>query len=168
MKNIFYPDVYVKNVYELTADKLKQMGIKAVFFDIDNTLEPFDIEKPRQKVQDYIASLNDEGIKVCIFSNNRKKRIKTFCEGLKAIGIWKAGKPLTHKLNKIMEKFGVKKEETAIVGDQIFTDILCGNLAGIMSIMTDPICNRDQMITKIKRPIDRWITKRYLKREGIR
>ncbi len=44
------------------------------------------------------------------------------------------GKPETIMADLAMEKFAVNKEDTILLGDRLYTDILCGNNAGIDTI----------------------------------
>ena len=36
----FFPDIYVKSVFELPLEDLKKLGIRGLVFDIDNTVAP--------------------------------------------------------------------------------------------------------------------------------
>ncbi len=164
----FFPDMYIRSVYELPLEELKNKGIKLLVFDIDNTLVPFDIEKPDDKLIKLFKFLKNQGFKVAILSNNNKGRIELFNEDLGAIAIYKAGKPGIKKISKVMAKLNVKNNETAMIGDQAFTDVWCGNRAGAYSILTAPICNRDQLITKVKRGMESFVMGFYFRREGIK
>ena len=53
--------------------------------------------------------------------------------------------------------------EIAVVGDQIFTDILGANRCKMYSILVEPIEEKDIFITLLKRPIEKYIKNRYLK-----
>ena len=58
---------------------------------------------------------------------------------------------------------GLEEKEVAVVGDQIFTDILGANRCKMFSILVEPIKEKDMLITRIKRPIENFIKKSYLK-----
>lgn len=164
----FFPDMYIRSVYELPLEELKNKGIKLLVFDIDNTLVPFDVEKPDDKLLKLFVFLKNQGFKVAILSNNNKARIELFNEELGAIAIYNAGKPGIKKISYVMKKLNIKNNETAMIGDQAFTDVWCGNRAGAYSILTAPICNRDQLITKVKRGMERFVMGFYFRREGIK
>ena len=66
-----------------------------------------------------------------------------------------------------MDKLGVDKKSTAIIGDQVFTDMYCGHRAGILAIYTEPICSRDQLITKVKRGAEKIVLNIYKRRNSI-
>ncbi len=167
MLKMFFPDIYIKSIYELPLDELKNMGIKALFFDIDNTVAPFDVAFPDEKTAAFFCELKKEGFKVCLLSNNNRKRVELFNKPLKANAVWKAGKPGVKKLNSVIKKLGETSQSAAIVGDQVFTDMYCAHRAGLLAIYTEPICNRDQLITKVKRGAEKIVLKIYKRKTGI-
>lgn len=168
MLNRLFPDIYVKSIYEMPLEKMYSKGIRAIAFDIDNTITPFDVAEPDDRAVEFFKRLNEMGFKTCLLSNNNRERITKYNRRLKAVAVYKAGKPGTKKLLSTLEKLGVKPENAAIVGDQIFTDVLCGNLGGLTSILTAPICERDQFVTAIKRGLERVVLRIYFKKAGIK
>ncbi len=168
MKNKLFPDIYVKSIYELPLEELYSKGIRAIAFDIDNTITPFDVVEPDDKAVEFFNYMKKMGFKTCLLSNNNKERITKYNRRLKAVAVYKAGKPGTKKLKKTLAHLGVKPENAALVGDQIFTDVLCANLGGLTSILTAPICERDQLITAVKRGMERQVLKVYFKKAGIK
>lgn len=162
----FFPDIYVKSVYELPLEKLKEKGIKGLVFDIDNTVAPFDIAEPESDLIELFLFLRKQGFRLCILSNNNKTRVRLFAKNLKTLAVHKAGKPGVRKLKLALEKLELSAENTAMVGDQIFTDMWCGHRAGLTCILTAPICNRDQLVTKVKRGLEKQVLKVYFKRNG--
>ena len=163
-----FPDIYVKSIYEMPLEYMYKKGIRAIAFDIDNTITPYDVAEPDDKAVEFFKKLNDMGFRTCLLSNNNKERITKYNRRLKAVAIYKAGKPGTKKLLMVLKKLGVKPENAAIVGDQVFTDVLCGNLGGLTSILTAPVCDRDQLITAVKRGMERQVLKIYFKKAGIK
>lgn len=164
----FFPDLYIKSVYELPLEELQKKGIKALVFDIDNTIAPFDVAEPDDALVDFFAKLKQMGFRVCILSNNNKERVQLFNRNLKILAVHKAGKPGTKKVKRALEKLHISPQNAAIVGDQVFTDMWCGHQAGMYCIMTAPICERDQFVTKIKRGLERCVMQVYFKRNGIK
>lgn len=162
----FFPDIYVKSVYELPLENLKAKGIKGLVFDIDNTVAPFDTAEPDDDLIELFLFLRKQGFRLCILSNNNKERVQLFNKNLKTLAVHKAGKPGVKKLRLALAKLKLSPENTAIVGDQVFTDMWCGHKAGLTCILTAPICNRDQLVTKVKRGIEKQVLKVYFKREG--
>ena len=78
MKNPLFPDIYVNSIYELPLDELEKKGIKALAFDIDNTISPYDVAQPDEKAQSFFKYLKERGFKAILLSNNNKKRISIF------------------------------------------------------------------------------------------
>lgn len=161
----FFPDIFVKSVYELPLAELKARGIKGLVFDIDNTVAPFDVAEPDDDLIELFVFLKKQGFRLCILSNNNRERVQLFNKNLKTLAVDKAGKPGVRKLKLALAKLKLSPQNTAIVGDQIFTDIWCGHKAGLTCILTAPICNRDQLVTKVKRGIEKQVLKVYFNRE---
>ena len=159
----FYPDDYIKSIFEIDTDGLRKKGIKAIIFDIDNTLVPYDVAEAPKEIIGFFKELQDQGFKICLFSNNTRERVLRFNMGLKLIAIHKANKPLTRKFKVAMTLLGTNKKTTAIVGDQIFTDVYGGNRIGMTTILVEPVSSKDEWITKIKRGIERRFINAYEK-----
>lgn len=163
----FFPDLYIQSIYELPLTELKEMGIRGLVFDIDNTIAPFDVPEPDQKLIDFFHDLKKQGFRLMILSNNNKERVHLFNQNLPALAVHKAGKPGIKKLHHALSLLHLAPSEAAMIGDQVFTDMWCGHRGGLYSIMTAPICNRDQLITKVKRGAERQVMKIYFKRNGL-
>ncbi len=128
------------DIYQLKGQALVQRGIKLLLADLDNTLVPYGVPLPTEEVRAWNEELNAAGVTLFVLSNNRHaNRPRIFSEGLGIPFIGHAGKPKTPSFYKAMEQMGVTKEQTAIVGDQIFTDILGGSRAGVTTILVKPI-----------------------------
>ena len=160
----FYPDIYLKSIFDIPTEKFKAMGISALVFDIDNTLAPFDVAEPDSKTLEFLKYLSKEGFSLCLLSKNNKNRVYTFNEKIKAVPVFKAGKPGTKKLFEAMNYMKSQKNSTALIGDQVFTDMYCAHRAGILAVYTEPMCNRDQFITKIKRGAEKIVLNTYKKK----
>ncbi len=161
---LFKPNMYQKNIYDINYDKLKKQKIKVLIFDLDNTLALIDEEKCPQKSKELIKKLKKD-FDIYIISNNEKERIKPYQEELKIKAVAKARKPFTKGLKQI-KKEGYKKEEMVMIGDQLVTDILSGNLFSIKTIWTDPLGQKDLKITRFNRWLERRILA-YYKRKNI-
>ena len=158
------PDMYQKSIYHIDYEKLKFDGIKCLLFDLDNTCVPTKEKNPNKKLIDQFDKLKDLGFKVIIFSNAGKKRLEPFKKTLDVDCSYSSRKPLRGKFNKIMKKFGYDLSETAIIGDQLFTDILGGNKVGIKTILINPMSSYDLPITKISRMLERKVMKKMSKK----
>ena len=128
------------DIYELSGEALARRGFKLLLADLDNTLVPYGVPLPDEKLKALRDGLNAHGVTLFILSNNRhESRPRIFAQALDVPFIGHAGKPKTPSFVKAMEQMGVTREQTAIVGDQIFTDVLGGNRAGVSAILVEPI-----------------------------
>lgn len=128
------------DIYEITGAALERRGIKLLLADLDNTLAPYGVPLPEDRLIRWREDLNAHGVTLFILSNNRKEhRPRIFAEALEVPYIGHAGKPKSGSFYQAMEKMHVTKAQTAIIGDQVFTDVLGGNLAGVSAILVKPI-----------------------------
>lgn len=167
---IFFPNEYLKSVYEIDYDKLKKMKITALIFDIDNTLAPYNVKFAPKKTVELFQDLKRRGFKICLLSNNKAKRVKIFNGKLNLEFISKARKPLLFGINKALRLMGASPSAACVIGDQIFSDVWCANRRGVYSILVKPISSADEFSVRIKRifekPIIKIIEKRFGKRFG--
>ncbi len=150
----YIPDIYQKSIYTLDYTKLLSRGIKCILFDLDNTLVPAHSEEILPKTKDLIVSLKQKGFKVVIFSNSPTSRVKTIGNVLDVKWVSFACKPFTSKLKKLVKSLGFNLNEIAIVGDQMFTDILVGNKVGITTVLINPTSNKDYVFSKFSRYLE--------------
>lgn len=162
--NMFYPDIYVGNIYKIPYNKLKKKGIKALIFDIDNTLVPYDTPDPDEGLIDFLEILSESGFSIALLSNNNKDRVQIFNKPLGFHAIHDAKKPRLVGMNQALELLGTDRHNTAIIGDQVFTDIWCGNLSGMLTILTKPVENRDTFGVYLKRGIERVIVRSFVRK----
>lgn len=153
----YIPDVYQKSIYTIDYQKLKSSGIHCLLFDLDNTLVPASVKVPNKKIKELFEDLKEQGFQLILFSNSPKKRVKAFADQL-AIGyISSAMKPLSAKFQKVMKKYRYEESEVAIIGDQMLTDILGGNKAGITTVLVNPVSKHDMVFTKVNRFLEERI-----------
>ena len=157
----FKPDMYKKDIYEINYEKLQDLGIKYLFFDLDNTIITYKENMPNDKIMTLFFRLEEMGFKLFIFSNSYEKRLLPFKEKLNVEIYFSSMKPFKKNYKKVLNKY--KKEECAFIGDQIMTDVIGANRSKMFSILVKPIEEKDYFITKIKRPLENIIIKRYLK-----
>ena len=137
---LFKVDFLADSIYDISGEALARRGIKLLLADLDNTLVPYGVPLPDEKVINWRDELHAYGITLFILSNNRHEhRPRIFAEGLDVPYIGHAAKPYKKSFLRAMEEMRVTKEQTAIIGDQIFTDVLGGNRAGISTILVKPI-----------------------------
>lgn len=158
---IFYPKAYFNKVEDITIEFLKKNKIKALILDVDNTL--IDYKKNLSKdVENWAKQLKGQGIKLYILSNtNKKEKVETVANKLQIPYEFFAKKPLKFGFIKVQKELKEKSENIAVVGDQIFTDIIGANRCKMFSILVEPINEKDFWYTAWKRPIERKIKNNY-------
>jgi len=160
------PSLYVDSIYDIDLDQLQAHGIKGIITDLDNTLVRWDQPDATAELVKWLDHVRDErGIKVCIVSNNDDHRVETFSKPLNIPWIAKARKPLNVSFVKALQVLGTKREETVVIGDQLFTDVLGGNRMGLYTILVVPIGKNEFIGTKVLRLMER-IALRILRSRG--
>lgn len=160
---IIYPKLYCKKVTDITVQYLKDNNIKALMLDVDNTLLDFDLNII-EGLEQWYEELKKENIKCIIVSNSNKlKKVKMISELLEIPYVMFATKPFKRGFKKAQKILDVNYENIGVVGDQIFTDIIGANRLKMFSILVHPIAEKDLWMTKIKRPLEELVIKKYLK-----
>lgn len=160
--DMFKPTMYKKNIFDINYQKLKEMGIKCLVFDLDNTLGLIEHKNCPRNTKKLLKSLQADFL-ILISSNNTRDRIQPYLKDLGIGGVSFSLKPSTRGLRKIKKDYNLKKKEMVMIGDQIVTDILSGNRFKIMTILVDPLGEKDLKITGLNRAIEAKIVKRYAK-----
>lgn len=163
MLESFFPDMEVKNVFELDEEFFSAHNIRGVIFDIDNTLVTHDTHTPPEEILDYFKALEGKGIKIAIVSNNHAQRVEKFCRDLGYPFIARAWKPFKKNLREIQNCLGLKKEEMCLVGDQIFTDIYGANRMGYFSVLVTAVGENETKLVAVKRVFEKLVLYKYRK-----
>lgn len=162
---ILYPNYYCDKVTDISLEILKKNNIQGVILDVDNTLIDFD-KNLLPGIENWIQVLTRDGIKCIILSNsNKHEKVKKVAETLKIDYIFFGTKPLKRGFIKAKKILNLSNENLAVVGDQIFTDILGANRCKMFSILVNPIAKKDIWITRFKRPLEELIIKSYVKQK---
>lgn len=164
MLNLFLPKKQVHTIFDIEPSLLKTKGIKGIIVDLDNTLVPWNVAHATDEVIDWIRKMEEVDIKVTIFSNNNKERVTVFAEPLGTDFIYKAKKPLPRGFNVAKKKMNLKRDEIAVIGDQLLTDILGGNLNRFYTILVTPLVQSDARITTFNRNLERIILNHFYRR----
>lgn len=168
MFNLLYPRIYVDTLLDIPVEKLRKQNISAFILDLDNTITEWNSNEIRAEVEAWFARIKMEGFKSCILSNNGEHRIRAVADRLDVPFICRAAKPRRSSFNRAVELMGVSAAQTAVVGDQIFTDILGGNRAGLFTILVKPLARREFVGTKINRTLELLILHCLLKKADRR
>ena len=160
---LLYPNYYCNNVREISVDFLNKNNIKGLILDVDNTLIDY-YKNFEDGTIEWVEELKKAGIKFCIVSNtNNVEKVKKVAGKLDIPFFYFAKKPFKSGFLKAKELMQLDAKNIAAVGDQIMTDVIGSNRCKMFSILVKPIMEKDIWVTKIKRPIENLIIKKYLK-----
>ncbi len=161
LSQLLTPSLMVRHVSEVPASLLAARGIRAVVTDLDNTLLPWHgDDNAAPEVLAWLGDLRGAGIGVCLASNTRR------LERLARLALrWdiahvpgSANKPGTRGLRHALSLLGATPGESAMVGDQLFTDILGGNRLGMFTVLVNPLSDREFVGTRyISRNLERLV-----------
>ncbi|MBQ9807020.1 MAG: YqeG family HAD IIIA-type phosphatase [Clostridia bacterium] len=168
MKNNLTPDYMFGHYYEITPAFLESIGVRALLIDIDNTLAPYEMPDPDDRIREWFSELAENGISVALVSNNHAPRVERFNKTLGLLAYPDSGKPKRKTLETAMEKLGVKHEETAMLGDQLLTDCYAGKHIGLRALIVPPIKDKTTLFFKFKRWCERPFIRRFAKQNGYR
>lgn len=155
------PDVKLHGITDITVELLNKHDIKALLLDVDNTMSTHHGTVLTDGLTEWIAKMSDSGIKLMVLSNSKRFRIEPFAARIGLPFISLGCKPLPTGYLRGVKALGEKRKNVAIVGDQIFTDILGGNIVGVKSILLTPIKLEDGWSFKIRRKLEKKLYKRY-------
>ena len=139
----FLPRLITDSLTDVTPEFLRSRDIRLLMLDFDNTIVPYTTNIPTTKIQQWLQDMTASDITLCVVSNSRNDRVQRFCANYGIPCITRAKKPSIRGIREALAKFGVAPANAAIAGDQIFTDTLGGNRAGVTSILVKPIHNHN-------------------------
>lgn len=152
------PRYRVSSVVDLTPELLGGLGISALLLDVDCTLKRYTEDMPSPEVLAWLRRMREAGICLCLLSNGKERRISKFAAGVGLPYIAMALKPFPCGCLRAAREFGLDRKKTAMVGDQVFADIVAGNLAGMASVLATPIHPEEEhWFTRVKRPFEKFV-----------
>jgi len=162
----FRPDVYVEHIADVDPAGLQARGFEAILLDLDNTLLPWRSSIVPEECGRWVERAKQLGLKLCIVSNTHNpRRLNTIAADLDISAISRALKPRSHGFDRAARTLGCEPGKCVVVGDQLLTDMLGGNLAGMYTILVKPMHTREFIGTKISRMIE-WPILRHLRKTG--
>lgn len=163
MLDKFKPTWMVKTIYAVSPDQLRARGIRAVFSDLDNTLIAWNNPDGTPELRQWMTALKEAGIPLIVISNNSKDRVAKATKNLDLPFVSRSLKPLSFGIERARTKLGLKNSEVVMVGDQLMTDMLAANEAGVRSILVQPLLNTDKWDTRINRFFERLVWRQLKK-----
>lgn len=140
------PVMMADRLTDLTPDLLKENGISLLMMDFDNTIVPYTTDVPTKEMFSWLQMMQSSDIRLCVVSNSHNNRVKIFCKQQGLDCITHARKPFSKGIRQCLERYGLPEAQCALVGDQIFTDTLGANCAGVRSILVQAIDNHTVLL----------------------
>jgi len=166
MLSLVTPHLYLDNVLELTAARLRAECRTGLLLDVDCTLKDYHDRQIGPAVVRWAANLRQEGLRLCLLSNGRAERIAHLAQSLEIPFVARALKPLPYGCRAALRLLELGPEQTAIVGDQLFADVMAGRLAGLFTILVRPTSPAEPLWTRVKRPLERRVLRRIRRNRG--
>lgn len=135
------PRLMTDSLTDLTPELLREKNVRLLMLDFDNTIVPYTTDVPTADMERWLSRMNASEIQICVVSNSHKNRVPAFCQARGIDCITHAKKPFSKGIRECLEKYGIPASQAALVGDQIYTDTLGANCAGVTSILIKAIHN---------------------------
>ena len=152
-ENYLLPDKYFDSFDKITTDELSSTGVRLVICDVDNTLAPYEMAKPDERIIKWIKSIQEANICIVLISNNKDERLSLFNEDLKLRVYKNANKPSRKAFFAAMNEFNCDVNNTLVIGDQLLTDVLAAKRVGCKAYLVPPIKDKKTMLFRLKRII---------------
>lgn len=153
------PNIKLDKITDISVDILKKYNITALILDVDNTLSTHHGQVLTDGLENWLKNMRENDIKLTVLSNSTKKRLDPFAKKIGLDYISLGLKPLPFGYLRALKALGTKRKNTAIVGDQIFTDTLGGNLVGLNTVLLTPIKPETSLRFRFKRKIEKFLIK---------
>lgn len=162
------PKARFKRITEITPEFLKNRGISGLILDLDNTLTLHDAPIAECGIMEWLDTMKDSKIQMMIVSNNNYERVLPTANALNLPFVSNGKKPITTGFTRAKRLMGLNKKQIAVIGDQIFTDMICGNLSGMFTILVEPFEEEKHGFLHFKRVIQkRLFPERKIKNNDI-
>ena len=151
------PTSYARRIEEIDVDLLRRDGVRGIIIDLDNTLVGYRLDAPRAEVAAWLERAQQSGVQAIVLTNNATDWALQTAEALKVRCIPNARKPLLRGFYAALRALGTSSEETVVIGDQLFTDVLGAKRFGMKVILTEPIVAREQWWMRLTRFVERVV-----------
>ncbi len=148
---LFKPTYWMKSVLEIDAKFLREQNVRALVLDMDNTLSMHGSPVAEEGVMEWLEKMRRSGIKMRVVSNNIPSRVAPLATSMGLEYTANGAKPLAFGVLRAIKAMRVKPSQTLVVGDQIFTDVLAGNLWGIRTLLVEPFHLENTWTFRLKR-----------------
>ena len=158
------PDNMFASYRALTPAYLRERGIDVLIMDIDNTLAPYEQDLPDAHIKAWIGEMQAAGIGLAFVSNNNWERVELFNGEIGIPAFAKSGKPFGKTLRRVIKLYGSDAQHTAMLGDQLLTDVFAGKHIGATTLLVPPIKDKTTAFWRIKRALERPVIRKYARK----
>lgn len=158
---VLRPDDLIDHIRQITPEFLAARGLRGLLLDLDNTLIPYGSYDENAEVVAWAAGLREAGIRLYLLSNATGKRANFWLARLAFAGVGMAGKPNPQAFRRGAQELGLPPQQVGMVGDQVFTDVLGGNLAGLHTVLVRPLADNALPHTRLARRLERRVLRHY-------
>lgn len=158
---ILKPKIKLNKVTDISVELLKKYNITALILDVDNTLSTHHGQQLTDGLEEWLSYMKKNGIGLIVLSNSKIKRVEPFANKIGLDFISLGLKPLPFGYLRAVKALAAKKRNIAIVGDQIFTDVLGGNALGIKTVLLTPIKEEEMWSFRLRRSIEKKLFKMW-------
>lgn len=162
MLQLMLPKQTVRTIFDIDLEQLKREGIRGIMTDLDNTLVGAKVPLATPELGTWLEQVRTQGFQIVVVSNNNEARVRAFAEPLRLPFVSRARKPLNAAFSRALRMMSLRPQETAIVGDQLMTDVLGGNRLGLYTILVEPIAASDE--SWVTRNVNRNLERAFLSR----
>lgn len=167
MLKLLSPSEVQPSVHAIDLLALARRGIRFLLVDLDNTLAEVDTLTVSRDIARWVRGAEEQGFRLLILSNSLPRRVKAFEQQLGVPALSKAVKPLPSAFWRALDHLGAQPHETAVVGDQLFTDVLGGNRLGLYTILINPLSRVELTHTRLIRFVERRVLDALRRRNYI-
>jgi putative phosphatase len=160
MLKLVTPHLQLNSVLEVQPDMIRALGVEGLLLDLDCTLKDYYENSFRPEILAWVEQMRRIEVRMCLLTNGKPQRVEPLARQLGVGCVSFAAKPLARGVRLGVAKLGLDRTRVALIGDQIFADVLAGRLAGVFTILVRPTTHREPWITHIKRPLERWVLQR--------
>ena len=151
------PEKVDESLVQIPWDELYGSGIETALLDFDNTLGPDHATEPEEYSYECVKMIEEKGIKCCLVSNAKSGRSARIAEMLNIPVVTYANKPGTSGIFRAIELMKTTPSKSVMVGDQVFTDVIAGNRAGVRTFMVEKLHKKEIWYVLLKRPFEKLV-----------
>lgn len=162
--SLLLPTASVPKVTDITPELIRAMDADSILLDVDNTLALHGSQLPFPGTVEWAHRMRGAGIRIILISNNFRRRVEPFAKkyGLPFLSL--SLKPFPAAYRRAVRTLGIRREDAVAVGDQIFTDVIGANLAGVKSLLLVPEEEEETLSFRIRRALEKPIRRKLAER----